>query len=390
MKVGILIDRLNVGGVEKIALEEVAALRTLGIEACLVVLRRKGVVDNAFPELQKTVPIIFLDDRFPSLLKASFQFPIFHFFSLFHLTYPLIAPIFLKNKEFDYLIVHGTYTAFTAITIKNCRSVPFSAFIWDPISYIVSRVYAKSLSQLIRIPLLYMAQCLDKVILTNTDCILVGGSAHNSLLKKLHTTKPIVEIIPGTHPSNLISSNKKNYILAVTAWKKGKKPEYIFELLNLIPNLHFTLVGKWIDTNYKNEFIKKILRLQYSKQVTVVGEVSEKDLKLYYQEAQFLIQINDDRGFGLPALEAAANSTTFVIPEGQGVCKLFENNIDCYFVKEQNTTQIVSIIKKLIKNPNISIDMGRRAYKKVVEKYSWEQHAKQLMKVIQNNKKLNN
>ena len=44
MKIGVLIDRLNFGGVEKIAIEEVAALRKINEDAHLLILRRKAVV----------------------------------------------------------------------------------------------------------------------------------------------------------------------------------------------------------------------------------------------------------------------------------------------------------------------------------------------------------
>ena len=81
MKIGILIDRLNVGGVEKIAIEQVRSLREEKVDAYLVILRRKAVVSNAFPELLKKIPIIYLDDRLPEILRFSFKFPVFYFFS---------------------------------------------------------------------------------------------------------------------------------------------------------------------------------------------------------------------------------------------------------------------------------------------------------------------
>ena len=63
MKIAVLIDQLNVGGVEKVAMEEVQALNGLGHQAELVVLRRKGLVDNPFPELQRPIAISYLDGR---------------------------------------------------------------------------------------------------------------------------------------------------------------------------------------------------------------------------------------------------------------------------------------------------------------------------------------
>ena len=383
MKLGILIDRLNVGGVEKIALEEVKALRALGEDASLLVLRKKGVVDNAFPELQKHVPIIFLDERLPRLLRFSFQFPIFHFFSSFHLTYPIFIPFLVKKKEFDYLIVHGTYTSFTAITIKWFRKIPFSAFIWDPISYIINRVYSKTLPSTIGKALNFIAEIVDKFILNATDYILTGGDAHNSVFLKLNHSKKIIKIVPGVHPvNNLNRQQKKDYILMVTAWKKGKNPEYIFKLIDKIPNLKFKLVGKWIDPKYEKEFRNKVKVNKYSKNIEILGEVTEKTLHVYYQEALFLLQTNDDRGFGMPALEAAAHGTTFIIPKGQGVCAIFKDGVDGFYTAEKDNKKLSIFIKKLINDKTRSLTMGEHALRTVENKYSWRIHSSQLMRLI--------
>src|SRR5438067_5677332 len=101
MKIAVLIDQLNVGGVEKVAMEEVQALNGLGHQAELVVLRRKGLVDNPFPELQRPIAISYLDDRLPSLLTASFRIRPFYFLSLFHFTYPVLLPWAVRRKEYD-------------------------------------------------------------------------------------------------------------------------------------------------------------------------------------------------------------------------------------------------------------------------------------------------
>lgn len=382
MKIGILIDRLNIGGVEKIALEEVKALRALGEDAYLLVLRKKGVVNDAFPELQKLVPIIFLDQRLPRLLRLSIRFPIFHFFSSFHITYPLLIPFFIQKREFDYLIVHGTYTAFTAITIKWLRKISFSTFIWDPISYIIERVYSHKFFYFLKILLVNLSKLLDKVIIDNSDYILTGGPAHNTTFTNLNSNIKIVEIPPGVYSLEKISKQKKDYILLMTAWKKGKNPEYIFKLLRIIPQLKVKMVGKWLDKKYMDWFNSEIERKGFTKNISIIGEVSEVQLNNCYQRAIALLQINDDRGFGIPALEAAANGTTFVIPQGQGVCKLFTKNKDGFFVKEMNTKQIVKAINLLYQSKTLMYHMGESAWRKTNKLFSWSQHSIKLMNII--------
>lgn len=380
-KIGILIDRMNVGGVEKIAIEEVKALRGLGEEAYLVVLRRKGVVDNAFLDLRKDLPTIYLDDRLPNFLKFSFKFPIFNFFSFFHISYPFLLLLVVKKNEFDYLIVHGTYTAFTAIFLKKFRGIRYSVFIWDPIGYILNRVYSKQLSIFINL-FIKLAKFIDKQIVDNSDMVLVGGSAHDNYLNALSKKINIKILPPSVYPANKPPKVKEEYVLMVTAWKKGKNPEYIFELIKKIPKIKIKMVGKWLDKEYRKEFQENLEKNNFQSNVELIGQVSEEELAKFYSKATTLLQTNDDRGFGMPALEAAGNGTTFIIPQGQGVCSLFINKIDGFYTKEMDTSLIVNYLELLINNKKFAIEMGRHAWMTVINKYDWKSHGKELGSIV--------
>jgi glycosyltransferase involved in cell wall biosynthesis len=384
-KIGIVIDQLNVGGPEKIAFEEVIALNKNGVPTDLVVLRRKGLVDNPFPDLMKKVNIVYLDDRIAPILRMSFRIPCFYFFSLFHLTYPLLLLLAVKKNEYSYFIVHSTYTSLTAITIKLFKGIPFSSFIWDPVSYIIEKVYKERFDGLMYKVLHNLASVIDKLIIMNADFILTGGSAHDKIFKRLNRGVLIQNIPPGVHPALRQSiANKTGYILIATAWKVGKSPEFIFELLKLNPSLHFCLVGKWIDDKYKEKFKQQVKEKGYVNNLTIVGSVTEEELNSYYSRALVFLQINNDKGFGMPALEAAANGTTFIIPEGQGVCELFRDRIDGYFTNEKNATEILQIINELLLNPQVAYGMGQSAWNRVQCEYTWEQHAKKIMNTITN------
>jgi glycosyltransferase involved in cell wall biosynthesis len=382
MRTAVVIDRLNVGGVEKIAIEQVRALRALGKDAELVILRRKGVVAKAFPDLLKEIPVVYLDDRLPSWARWSTKFPFFHFFESFHLTYPFVLPFVVKNHEWDYFIVHGTYTCFSALTLKKARSIPFSGFIWDPIGYILERVYKTQIPSPLFSVLKAVANVLDTWIITGSDVILVGGAAHNDYFKRVDPKVQITSIPPSVHLTPLKKMKKHAEVLMVTAWKRGKHPEYIFELLAALPKLKIAMVGKWLEDEYLQEFSAAMKDAKVQDRVRIVGAVSESELGEYYQRSLVLLQTNDDRGFGMPALEAAAHQTTFIIPEGQGVCELFKNGTDGFYTKERDTKTIVKHLKTLIDHPEQAKQMGFIAWEKVKANYSWENHAKLLWKVM--------
>ena len=382
MKIGILIDRLNVGGVEKIAIEEVIALRKLGEDAQLVVLRKKAVVPNAFPDLLRNVPIVYLDERLPAPLRFSFRFPVFSFFSSFHLTYPILLPFVVKRKEFDYFIVHGTYTSFSAATIKKTRRIKFSAFIWDPISYILERVYKTNFLAPALWILKKLAYVLDRFLINNMDNVLVGGSAHNAFIHKINSHKTIKTIYPSVHPISK-PLKKDNYVLMVTAWKDGKHPEYILEIVRQLPNIRIKMVGKWVNPLYRQKFEKLVEEKGFTQQIEIVGGVSESELVKYYAYALVLLQTNDDRGFGMPAMEAAGCGTTFIIPRGQGVCSLFTDGEDGFYTKEKDTTTILSLLKQIMADKELATKLGNSAWSKVKNNYSWEKHANELKQVAE-------
>lgn len=383
MKIGILIDRLNIGGVEKIAIEQVAALRRQGHDAQLVILRKKAVVQDAFPDLLKNIPIVYLDDRLLPIFKGSFRFPGFHFFSLFHITYAFFLPFVVARREFDYIIAHGTYTSLSATKFKKRNRIQFSSFIWDPASYILERVYTRRFLSPILETLKKLAKLFDTYLIDQMDHVLVGGKAHNAFIHSVSPGKSIEVIYPSVHPIE-VQAKKKDYVLMVTAWKDGKHPEYILDIIEQIPSIHVKMVGKWIDPQYKKYFETLVKERGFNKKIDIIGEVNETQLSQYYKDARVLLQTNDDRGFGMPAMEAAAHGTTFIIPEGQGVGELFVDKKDGFYTKENDTKKIVSILTKLLNDKNLAETMGAHAMNKVKANYSWEQHAEKLVAIIKN------
>jgi len=381
-KIGIVIDRLNVGGVEKIAIEQVKSLRKMGTDAHLVILREKAVVENAFSDLLEDVPIVYLDKRLPRVFKLSFQLPMFHFFSSFHLTYALFLPFVIKKGEFDYLIAHGTYTTLSTISIQKIKKIPTSAFIWDPAIYILDRVYGNQTKGLVKKTLRFMATRFDRYIINHIKTVLVGGVAHNDYIHSINSSKPIRVIYPSVHPVKNILK-KEDYALMATAWKRGKNPEYVIEIVKAKPDIKIKMVGKWLDADYRSEFQALIDDNKLSSQIKLVGEVSEKEMSDYLSRALVVLQTNDDRGFGMPALEAAGAGTTFIIPKDQGVCSLFDDGKDGFYTTEKDTESIVSLLDKITNDKKLASVMGKRAWTKVVNNYSWEKHALEIIKVVQ-------
>lgn len=375
-RVAVLIDQLRYAGVEKIAVKEVLALRRMGIEATLVVMRRRASDEHTFKEILENIPVVFLSDRLPRIFCLSFKFPILAFFSLFHVTFPFLAISKVSRKEFDITVSHGTYTCLTAITLSKLRDIPFIAYIWDPSSYITGRVY----SERVRFALLQslmkgIGLFIDKCIVKNSRITLTACRKHLATLSVLDNPKKIRILYPSIDSASEVKAPKENYVLVATAWKEGKEPEYLLEMVRRNKDLKFVVAGSWHPQEYQKKFLDKIKSFGLQEQITVTGTLSEEKLKELYKKALVFLQFKADIGFGMPALEAAANGCTFIIPKGQGVCDLFENGVDGFYIKEKDDDAIIKYLKLLHKERELAIKMGVSAWTKVKQKHSWAKHS---------------
>lgn len=382
MKIGVLIDALHSGGVEKIAIRQVEALNKIGQEASLLVLKRTNVENYPYLDTLKTIHVVYLDDRLPRLFKLTFKFPFFSFFSLYHLTYSLFIPWVIKSSDASVFISHGTYTTFSAININKIKKLPYFVVIWDPISYIIKKVYTKGLVSNLKFILNPLATILDKLIVRNSAGVIVGGKPHIPYLKSLGAKKIFISY-PGVDPAPTLNENRENTILAVTSWNSGKQPEYNLKILEKIPEAKMIFAGSWHPGALQAKFSEAVKKYNLEKRVEITGPLSEVDLNMFYGRCRVLLQTNDDRGFGMPALEAASQGCPFVIPQGQGVGELFTDGEDGFFTKERDTDAIVEKLNIVLKNHDLANKMGENGWKKVIEKYSWKKHAELLVGFIQ-------
>lgn len=382
MKFGVLIDRLNVGGVEKSAIQEVKSLRELGKDATLLVLSRKSVVEGAHQDLVDQVPVEYLDDRLPKLLKFTFKFPGFAFFSLFHVTYPILLPFVLKTKEYDHILSHGSYTTLSALGLKLFRKIPYSIYFWDPTNYIIKRVYTGKFPRSLLGIFAFIGRMVDKMLVVFSDQVFVAGDTHNSYLTQYIPENKITVVNPGT-PLGTPTKEKDKRVYMVTTWKEGKHPEYVFELLEAIPAMKVVMVGGWIGDTLRKEFETEMDKRNLRDRIELWGEANEEQLKELYPKALVQLTTNLEKGFGMPVLEAAACGTVSIVPLGSGVCSVFEHGVDIFYSKEKDTEEISGYLRQLLEDPQLAIDMGMKAYNRVKESHTWQAHSRKIYDKIQ-------
>jgi glycosyltransferase involved in cell wall biosynthesis len=376
-------DRLPSGSFPKIAGEEVRQLNKLGVNTDLLLIRRE--IPDKDQEWLNGVNIECLEDRLPSALRVNFKMPSFSFFSSFHLTAPIYGPLALKRK-YDLVIAHGTYTCFTAYSLKKIRNMPYAAFVWDPISYILGKVYSDTLLRHIFPLLCSLGEKMDELISDSSEVVILPSRYHLDLMKKL-TGKPVKIVYPGVEAAKEIPEKRGEYLLAVARWEHGKKPLFYLDLLEKLKEddllCDLVMVGPWKEFSLKERFLKEVEKRGLIDHVRLYGAAGRDELRMLYQGARVLVHAVSE-SFGMIGLEAAANGCPFIIPRSSGVTDLFTNGVHGFFCRENDLVAYSECAEKLISDGELAVKIGYEAWK-TAQRYTWIKHAESIIKVINEN-----
>ena len=351
-----MIDFIAPGSAPKAIGQEVRGLRNLGHDASSIVLKNGGYSKTYNFHMQGVKSRVLLNE-FPQFVKRiDRKVPGFSFFSLHHLLSPYFAPSIISDREFDVLIVHSTYTCFTARNLKLKRHIPFIPFIWDPMSHIFPHVYQDtSLGKLI--PLLKpIVRWADSFIMKHAQAIITSGKWHHELLRKL-TDKKIEILYPGCFPVSQVNEKRENFILSFDRWDVGNNPNILLEILKKVnKEITLTVGGHWYPESIKDAFIHKVAKLGLSNRVKVIGALNEKQIAEYCSKAFVLVHMNKE-AFGMQALEAASCGCPIIIPRGSGVTELFKDGIHGYFPEEFDFKAHIDFVDKLHSDTSLAIKM---------------------------------
>jgi glycosyltransferase involved in cell wall biosynthesis len=382
LKVAVVIGELTyIGGVVIAATREVEDLRKMGHEVELVVLSRNKKIDPCSIIDTKKIPVRFFSDELPRVLQFSFKFPLFSFFSFFHLTAFLTSPFLFKKHGYDSILVHETYNCLSTVFAGKIIGVRVISYFWDPVSYIVPRVYKKRIPKFLSPFVQTIALAVDKYILKYSSFVLIGSGLHKRSLKKIYPEVKFEEIPPGTEIKKNVNFKRDPIIVSLTKWDRGKNPEFLLAIVKQIKReFKLLIAGNWVDLRQREDFEEAIKRNGLEEKVKLLGRVTEEEKMALFTKARLLIHPIVE-AFGMFALEAAACGCPFIIPERSGVTEIFQEKVQGFFPKEGDLDSYVKYINLLLNDQKLASRMGKSAWEKAKD-YSWEAHARRIESVL--------
>jgi len=379
MKIAILIDQLLPGGVQKIAVKEVQHLIKKGIDATLLVIMRVKNQEQ-FMGIAEGVPLVFLSDRYPEWLRRSFKLPIFHFLSTHHLLAPYIAPRYMAKDEYDCIVSHNTTTCLTAQGIRRRKGIPYAAFIWDPMNYILTKVYSTTLLRLLFPFLSPLVRMIEKSFLKDAALVITGSRVHSEFLREKHGMPSLI-LYPGCVTSKKIPDKRGEYILALTRWDNDKKPHFLLDLVCEIPGAKLMIAGTWTKRDDFEQFKNRVEQSGTRDRVKIVERFGDNALADFSAQARFFIHPNFE-AFGMGALELAAHGCPMIIPRGSGVGEIFKDGVHGLFPEKENYGEFKAAVQKLLGDERFAYGLGVAAWERAKE-FSWDSHAENLLKLLQ-------
>jgi len=188
---------------------------------------------------------------------------------------------------------------------------------------------------------------------------------------------------------------------SINILNRVKKP-YLFYVGNAYPhkNLYF-LVKSFLSTASKlpedlclvlagrkdyfyEQLEQKIKDLPNNEKIYLIGEVTDQELSLLYQNALAYVFPSLAEGFGLPGLEAMANNLPVLVseigplPEVYGEAALYFN--------PKNENDLAEKIIKIYEDQKLRESLVAKG-REQVKKYSWEKCAKETLAVYNSLKK---
>ena len=155
-----------------------------------------------------------------------------------------------------------------------------------------------------------------------------------------------------------------------TLVQKGQIP--FVEASRLVPDVTFTLAGKWLDESVEQ------LRGRAGDNVTFTGWLSDKDLHAAYRRAAVYVQASRHEGFGLAVAEAMLAGC---VPVVMNVTAMPEVVGDAgVFVESQDPEDVAGGVRRALE---LGPDAARRARERILTAFPMERRRDGILRLVQ-------
>jgi len=148
------------------------------------------------------------------------------------------------------------------------------------------------------------------------------------------------------------------------------------------PDVKHLLVG---TGDFRPELERIIEEEGIEDKVEFAGRVPNKELPDYYAAADVCVLPSVSRleAFGIVALEAMASGTPVIVSDIPGVREVIVEGKHGLLCEPMNSQDLAGKIRTILSNPDLAEKMGINGRERVVNKFTWEKVAEDIMEVYE-------
>ncbi len=150
-------------------------------------------------------------------------------------------------------------------------------------------------------------------------------------------------------------------------------------VLKEFPTAHFNFVGG--DAGVRHLMDRRIPELGCAGNMTFTDQVDRHGMVKYYQGADLCVFPSLWENFAFVALEAMACGETVVATRVGGFVEMIEDGVSGVLCNPEDAQDLAAKIIQVLKDRESNERMGREARKKMVETYSMEKKAQQMVEI---------
>jgi glycosyltransferase involved in cell wall biosynthesis len=172
----------------------------------------------------------------------------------------------------------------------------------------------------------------------------------------------------------------KAVVLLVGRIVPHKGVEHLIEASRSVPDAHFLIAG---DGSLLESMKRLAVSMGVRERVRFLGRVPQEMLPHVYAASDIFVLPSVSRleAFGIVALEAMATGKPVVVADIPGVRDVIQDGREGFIADPVNPADLAAKINRLVSDPTLRRDMGRRARDKVLGAYSIEKVTDQILNV---------
>lgn len=185
--------------------------------------------------------------------------------------------------------------------------------------------------------------------------------------------------------------NKGKKGIAILGRVREQKGVHLFvrsciALLDKYPDYTAVVVGS-ISTsneNFVKELQAEIDKAGLTERIVFAGEQNFADIPKIFSALSLVVALSDNEGFGLTILEAMSSEAAVLASEAGAWPEVVREGVDGYVVPVNDLPAVISKMDLLLSDQQKLAQMGVDGRKRVLEHYSVQREAKQLVDFFRN------